>query len=131
MATPAIRTVAAALSASGPEAVPAAAIAEGRHVQFDAGGRDARQRAGCGSSQRLGRGGVRGRITPLKDLKDKHSPEHLKRLVAQISEKPESVQHHTVDQAGLDGLLEQLAKKPGVPRGASVQRRQGPSRAAG
>jgi hypothetical protein len=24
------------------------------------------------------------------------------------------VQHHTVDQAGLDSLLEQLAKKPGV-----------------
>jgi hypothetical protein len=35
-------------------------------------------------------------------------------LVAQISEKPESVQHHTVDQDGLDSLLEQLAKKPGV-----------------
>jgi len=31
-----------------------------------------------------------------------------------ISEKPESVQHHTVDQEGLDSLLEQLAKKPGI-----------------
>src|SRR3984893_6756824 len=56
----------------------------------------------------------RGRRTPLKDLKGKQSPEQLKRLVAQISEKPESVQHHTVDQDGLDSLLEQLAKKPGV-----------------
>ena len=53
-------------------------------------------------------------MTPIKDLKDKHSPEQLKRLVAQISEKPESVQHHTVDQEGLDSLLEQLAKKPGI-----------------
>jgi hypothetical protein len=35
-------------------------------------------------------------------------------MVAQISEKPESVQHHTVDQEGLDSLLEQLAKRPGV-----------------
>ena len=60
------------------------------------------------------RAGVRGRITPLKDLKDKNSPEHLKRLVAQISEKPESVQHHNVDQEGLDALLEQLSKKPGI-----------------
>jgi hypothetical protein len=62
----------------------------------------------------LSRTGVRGRITPLKDLKDKNSPEHLKRLVAQISEKPESVQHHNVDQEGLDALLEQLSKKPGI-----------------
>ena len=57
---------------------------------------------------------VRGRLTPLKDLKGRQSPEQLKRLVAQISEKPESVQHHTVDQNGLDSLLEQLAKKPGI-----------------
>ena len=35
-------------------------------------------------------------------------------LVAQISEKPESVQDHTVDQEGLDSLLEQLSKKPGI-----------------
>jgi hypothetical protein len=61
------------------------------------------------------RAGVRGRLTPLKDLKDnKQSPEQLKRLVAQISEKPESVQHHNVDQEGLDALLERLAKKPGI-----------------
>ena len=61
-------------------------------------------------------GGVRGRLTPLKDLKGKQSPEQLKRLVAQISEKPESVQHHTVDQDGLESLLEQLARNP-APRG--------------
>ena len=35
-------------------------------------------------------------------------------MVAQFSEKPESVQHHNVDQDGLDALLEQLAKKPGI-----------------
>jgi hypothetical protein len=58
--------------------------------------------------------GVRNRMSSLKDLKDKQSPEQLKRLVAQISEKPESVQHHNVDQEGLDALLEQLAKKPGI-----------------
>ena len=62
----------------------------------------------------MARAGVRGRIKPLKDLKDSTSPEKLKQLVAQISEKPESVQHHTVDQDGLDSLLEQLAKKPGI-----------------
>ncbi len=60
------------------------------------------------------RGGVRNRMTAIKDLKDKQSPEQLKRLVAQISEQPESVQHHNVDQENLDALLEQLAKKPGI-----------------
>ena len=112
-ATPAIRMVAAALSAAGPEAVPAAALGEGGLLS-------SMPRQGC-SAARSAPGappwwpsGVRGRLTPLKDLKDKQSPEKLKSLVAQISEKPESVQHHTVDQDGLDSLLEQLAKKPGI-----------------
>ena len=51
---------------------------------------------------------------PAQGPQGQHSPEKLKRLVAQISEKPESVQHHHVDQEGLDSLLEQLAKKPGI-----------------
>ena len=62
----------------------------------------------------MSRTGVRGRIKPIKDLKDADSPEHLKRLVAEISERPESVQHHNVDQEGLDALLERLSKKPGI-----------------
>jgi hypothetical protein len=69
---------------------------------------------GAGAPTVVAKSGVRGRLTPLKDLKNKQSPEQLKQLVAQISEKPESVQHHTVDQDGLDSLLEQLAKKPGI-----------------
>jgi PPE-repeat protein len=113
-ATPSIRTVAAALSASGPEAVPAAAIAEaGMFSSMPAAGMLG-SAIGAGAPTVVANSGVRGRLTPLKDLKNKQSPEQLKRLVAQISEKPESVQHHTVDQDGLDGLLEQLAKKPGV-----------------
>ena len=111
-ATPAIRTVAAALSAAGPDAVPAAALGDGLLSSMSVAGM-------LGSAMGAGgptvvRAGVRGRLTPIKDLKGKKSPEQLKRLVAQISEKPESVQHHTVDQEGLDALLEQLAKKPGI-----------------
>jgi PPE-repeat protein len=113
-ATPAIRTVAAALSAAGPEAVPAAAIAEaGMFSSMPAAGMLG-SAIGAGAPTVVANSGVRGRLTPLKDLKGKQSPEQLKRLVAQISEKPESVQHHTVDQDGLESLLEQLAKKPGV-----------------
>ncbi len=112
-ATPSIRMVAAALSAAGPDAVPAAALG-------DAGLFSSLGTAGMlGSAMGAGgptvvQAGIRNRMTPLKDLKDKQSPEQLKRLVAQISEKPESVQHHNVDQEGLDALLEQLAKKPGI-----------------
>ncbi len=117
-ATPAVRTVAAALSAAGPDTVPAAALGEvGLFSSMSMAGMLG-SAIGAGAPTLVSGSGVRGRVTPpLKDLKDpkgKHSPEQLKRLVAQISEKPESVQHHTVDQEGLDSLLEQLAKKPGI-----------------
>jgi PPE-repeat protein len=113
-ATPAVRTVAAALSASGPEVVPAAAIAEGSMFSSMPAAGMLGSAIGAGAPTVVSNSGIRSRLTPLKDLKNKQSPEQLKRLVAQISEKPESVQHHTVDQEGLENLLEQLAKKPGV-----------------
>jgi PPE-repeat protein len=112
-ATPAIRTVAAALSAAGPDAVPAAALGEGSLLSSMSVAGMLGSALGAGGPTVV-RAGVRGRLTPIKDLKDKKSPEQLKRLVAQISEKPESVQHHNVDQEGLDALLEQLSKKPGI-----------------
>jgi PPE-repeat protein len=112
-ATPAIRTVAAALSAAGPDAVPAAALGEGGLLSSASLAGMLGAATGSGAPD-VAKAGVRGRLTPLKDLKDSTSPEKLKRLVAQISEKPESVQHHRVDQEGLDSLLEQLAKKPGI-----------------
>lgn len=112
-ATPSIRTVAAALSAAGAEAVPAAALGEGS--LFSSMGLAGMLGSAVGSGgPTMVRGGVRNRMTAIKDLKDKQSPEQLKRLVAQISEQPESVQHHNVDQENLDTLLEQLAKKPGI-----------------
>ncbi|OBH82276.1 PPE family protein [Mycobacterium scrofulaceum] len=112
-ATPAIRTVAAALSAAGPEAVPAAALGEGSLFSSIGMAGMLGSALGAGGPTVVG-AGVRNRMKPIKDLKDKQSPEQLKRLVAQISEKPETVQHHNVDQEGLDALLEQLAKKPGI-----------------
>ena len=112
-ATPAVRTVAAALSAGGPEAVSPAAIAEGSMLSSMPAAGMLGSAIGAGGPTVVANSGVR-RLTPLKDLKGNQSPEQLKRLVAQISAKPESVQHHTVDQDGLDSLLEQLATKPGV-----------------
>ena len=113
-ATPAVRMVAAALSAAGPDAVPAAALGDGGLLSSMSLAGMLGSAMGAGTPDVVRGSGVRGRLTPLKDLKDATSPEKLKRLVAQISEKPESVQHHTVDQDGLDSLLEQLAKKPGI-----------------
>jgi PPE-repeat protein len=113
-ATPAVRTVAAALSAAGPEAVPVAALGQGSLLSSMSMAGMLGSAVGGGAPTAVGRSGVRGRLTAFKDLKDKHSPEQLQRLVAQISEKPESVQHHAVDQDGLDVLLEQLSKKPGI-----------------
>lgn len=112
--TPAVRMVASALSAAGPEAVPAAALGEGGLFSSMSLAGMLGSAMGAGGPTVAARSGVRGHIKPLKDLKDRQSPEKLQRLVAQISEKPESVQHHSVDQAGLDSLLEQLAKKPGI-----------------
>ncbi|HTQ21422.1 PPE family protein [Mycobacterium sp.] len=113
-ATPGVRMVAAALSSAGAEAVPAAALGEGSLLSSMAVAGMLGSALGAGAPDVVKGAGVRGRLTPLKDLKDATSPEKLKRLVAQISEKPESVQHHNVDQEGLDALLEQLAKKPGI-----------------
>jgi PPE-repeat protein len=112
-ATPAIRTVAAALTAAGPEAIPAAALGEGSLFSSMGMAGMLGSALGAGGPTVVG-AGIRNRMTPIKDLKDKNSPEQLKRLVAQISEKPETVQHHNVNQEGLDALLEQLAKKPGI-----------------
>ncbi|OSC29366.1 hypothetical protein B8W69_10235 [Mycobacterium vulneris] len=112
-ATPSIRTVAAALSDAGTEVVSAAALGAGS--LFSSMGLAGMLGSALGSGgPTVMRAGMRSRMTPIKDLKDKQSPEQLKRLVAQISEKPEAVQHHNVDQENLDTLLEQLAKKPGI-----------------
>jgi PPE-repeat protein len=113
-ATPGIRTVAAALTTAGPEAVAATALGEGGLLSSMSAAGMLGAALGAGAPSALAGTGVRGRLTPLKDLKDQNSPEHLRRLVAQISEKPESVQHHNVDQEGLDALLEQLSKRPGI-----------------
>jgi PPE-repeat protein len=114
VATPAIRTVAAALSATAAETVPAAALGEAGLISSMSAAGMLGSAIGAAAPTAMPGNGVRGRIKPLKDLKATQSPEQLKALVAQISEKPESVQHHTVDQAGLDDLLEQLAQRPGI-----------------
>ncbi|OBI00454.1 PPE family protein [Mycobacterium sp. E2733] len=45
--------------------------------------------------------------------KKNRTPEKLKRVLAEMSQDPDSLQHWYTDKAHLDGLLEKLAKKPG------------------
>jgi PPE-repeat protein len=46
--------------------------------------------------------------------KDSQTPDKLNRVLAELSQNPESVQHWHTDKAHLDALLDQLSKKPGV-----------------
>jgi PPE-repeat protein len=46
--------------------------------------------------------------------KDSKTSDKLNRVLAELSQKPESVQHWHTDKANLESLLEQLSKKPGV-----------------
>jgi hypothetical protein len=45
---------------------------------------------------------------------DRETPDKLKRVLAELSQKPESVQHWHTDKAHLESLLDQLSKKPGI-----------------
>ncbi len=46
--------------------------------------------------------------------KDGRTPVKLDRVIAQLRQQPEAVQHWQVDQNGLDDLLAKLAKMPGI-----------------
>ena len=60
--------------------------------------------------------GARLRSTSLKDASSREgeSPEHLQRLVAEMADKPDNVQHWHTDSAGLESLVAKLKKKPGI-----------------
>jgi hypothetical protein len=46
--------------------------------------------------------------------KDGSKPSKFERVLAELSQKPESVQHWHTDKAQLESLLDQLSKKPGT-----------------
>jgi PPE-repeat protein len=52
-----------------------------------------------------------GRPTPDKDSE---TPDRLKRVLTELSQEPESVQHWHTDKTHLETLLDQLSKKPGI-----------------
>jgi PPE-repeat protein len=109
-ATPAIRTVAAVLSGTSTGAVSAAAVSQGSLYAAMA----VTGMAGAALGAMVPRPDGKQRGTARKKLKDGDSPASLQRLVAEMAEKPESVQHWHTDSEHLDALLAELRKKPGT-----------------
>jgi PPE-repeat protein len=112
-ATPTIRLAATVLQGTSLGAAPAV-VAEGAGGVFSqlalagmAGSAigAAAPKAAAGTVAKVGR--------PTSDKDDK-TPDKLKRVLAEMSQKPESVQHWHTDKAQLESLLEQLSKKPGI-----------------
>jgi PPE-repeat protein len=122
VATPAVRLAATVLQGTGPAAGPlVAASSQGglfgqMAVASLAGGALANTvpRVGVQSGSR--EGGFSSNDAPQSAERDKDSKtaEKLERVLAELSQKPESVQHWHTDKAHLEGLLEELSQKPGV-----------------
>jgi PPE-repeat protein len=115
-ATPAIKTAAAVLSGAGEGAVPAAAVSQGSLFSGAAGAGMAGAALGSAvpRAATTGRGTSATEFRDVKDLKNSSSSPNLQRIVAEMAEKPESVQHWHTDSEHLDGLLAQLQQKPGI-----------------
>jgi PPE-repeat protein len=116
-ATPAIRTVAAVLSGTSPSAIPAAAVGRGSLFGGMAVAGMAGGALGAALPRALAGVGAKERVASMQDrkeLKNGDSPENLQRLVAEMADKPESVQHWHTDPEHLDELLADLRQKPGT-----------------
>jgi len=121
-ATPAVRLAAAALQGISAAGAPVVVTA-GQGAVFGQmalasmagsaiGSIVSRAAAETGSRAR----GLSSRVTQdsTGDDKDDKTSDKLKRVLAELSQKPESVQHWHTDKANLESLLESLSKKPGV-----------------
>ncbi len=109
-ATPAIRLASSLAPTAGLAAVPAAGI-PGTVLGQMALGSLTGGALGAVTSQvvsargvRAGAGGGHKTVEPVK----------LDDVIAKLQKQPEAVQHWNVDKAGLDALLDQLSKKPGI-----------------
>jgi len=121
-ATPAVRLAATVLQGSGPAGVPIVAAASpgdvfGQMALSSLVGSalgNTVPRPAAGSASRKGSAGSADTGESEGDVKDSKTQDKLKRVLAELSTKPESVQHWHTDKANLESLLGQLSKKPGV-----------------
>ena len=56
--------------------------------------------------------GIRAKVTPAGERSK--GPIKLDKVIAQLQEAPDQVQHSSVDEAGLDELVARLSTKPGI-----------------
>jgi PPE-repeat protein len=122
VATPAVRLAATVLEATGPAAAPlVAASSQGGLLGQMALASLAGSALGNNVSRTAAETGSRGDDRGSRDTKesagndkDSKTQDKLKRVLGELSQKPESVQHWHTDKAHLEGLLEELSQKPGV-----------------
>lgn len=107
-ASPAIRLAAEGIPMASAAAAPAGAA--GGLLNQAALGSMAGGALGSASPRNVGGGTGRIRIQGGKAK----TPVKLDAVIAKLQSQPEAVQHWNVDQAGLDDLLEELSRKPGV-----------------
>ncbi|MFZ3271843.1 MAG: PPE family protein [Mycobacterium sp.] len=121
-ATPAVRLAAAALQGMSVTGAPVVAAASQGTVFGQmalaslAGGAlgNTVPRAAVETGSRAGGPSSRDTKESPGDDKDSKTSDKLTRVLADLSQKPESVQHWHTDKANLESLLEALSKKPGV-----------------
>ena len=124
-ATPAVRLAAAVLQ--GTSAAGAPVVAAGSEVTLlgqtalaglaagALGGSVPRVVTATGARRDVqNRGDGRESPSDGKDGKGSKQQDKLKRVLAELSQKPESVQHWHTDKTNLESLLEDLSTKPGV-----------------
>jgi PPE-repeat protein len=113
-ATPTIRLAAAALQGVGPAAAPLVAAGEGSLFGQMALGSLVGSALGGAVPRVATAAGARVGASGSDNGKDRKTSDKLKHVLAELQQKPESVQHWHTDKAHLESLLEQLSKKPGV-----------------
>ncbi|MFZ1161581.1 PPE family protein [Mycobacterium sp.] len=111
-ATPAIRLAATALpdSTFAATAAPTMDLPLGALNQATLGSA-AGGALGSPASRVVSSAGVRAKVTAPARTK---GPVPLDKVIAQLQEQPDQVQHWNVDEAGLDDLVAKLSTKPGI-----------------
>jgi PPE-repeat protein len=112
-ATPAIRLASTALpdTTFAATAAPATDIPLGLLNQSTLGSLTGGA-IGSPASRVVSSTGVRARVTPAGERTK--APIKLDKVIAQLQEQPDQVQHWNVDEAGLDDLVARLSTKPGI-----------------
>jgi PPE-repeat protein len=121
-ATPAVRLAAAALQGMGVAGAPVVAAASqetvfGQMALASLAGSalgNTVPRAAVETGSRAGGPSSRDTKESSRNSNDSKTSDKLKHVLAELSQKPESVQHWHTDKANLESLLEALSKKPGV-----------------